>query len=118
MPSNADLIKQAEELAVELNVEIVTEELSNQQLADLVSDLKAKKKTAAQDGAEEKARAQQEKAAAALEKPKYYVAPRHAITSEKGILSGDSEDEVKAEYLPGGKAALEAFIKSGHIRKG
>lgn len=51
-------------------------------------------------------------------KPAFYVAPRCAITSKKGILSGDTEDEVKAEFLAGGQSALDAFVKSGHVLKG
>lgn len=51
-------------------------------------------------------------------KPPFYVAPRKSLTSKKGILSGDTEDEVKAEYLAGGNDALQAFIKSGHVLKG
>lgn len=51
-------------------------------------------------------------------KPPFYVAPRKSITSKKGILSGDTEDEVRAKYLVGGEDALKAFIKSGHILKG
>ena len=51
-------------------------------------------------------------------KPPFYVAPRKALTSKKGILSGDTEDEVKAEYLSGGESALKAFIESGHVLKG
>ena len=130
MPSNAELTKQAEELAAELSLEVATEGLNNQQLADLVADLKAKKKDADNDTQADAAEDEATKAAAAKKaermagepqpkkKPPFYVAPRCAITSKKGILSGDTEDEVKAEYLPGGKDALEAFIESGHILKG
>lgn len=116
MPSNAELTKQAEELAAELSLEVTTEGLNNQQLADLVADLKAKKKDADNDTQADAAAAK--KAERPKKKPPFYVAPRCAITSKKGILSGDTEDEVKAEYLPGGKDALEAFIESGHILKG
>jgi len=122
MPSNAELTKQAEELAAELSLEVTTEGLNNQQLADLVADLKAKKKDAAEDEATKAAAAKKAERMAGKPQPKkkppFYVAPRCAITSKKGILSGDTEDEVKAEYLPGGKDALEAFIESGHILKG
>lgn len=46
MPSNKEYIKQAEELAAELGVEITTDGLNNAKLADLVSDLKAKARDA------------------------------------------------------------------------
>lgn len=117
MPSNKELAAEAKALAAELETEVTTDGLNNQQLADLVSDLKAKKKDAdtvtQADNAERMAGKPQPK-----KKPPFYVAPRKAITSKKGILSGDTEDEVKAEYLEGGKDALEAFIESGHILKG
>ena len=51
-------------------------------------------------------------------KPPFYVAPRKSLTSKRGILSGDTSDEVKAEYLSGGSVALAAFVKSGHVIKG
>ncbi len=53
-----------------------------------------------------------------VKKPPYYVAPGKSLTSLKGILSGDTADEVKAEYLAGGKEAVDAFVKSGHVLKG
>lgn len=121
MPSNAELTKQAEELAAEFSLEVTTEGLNNQQLADLVADLKAKKKDAEDEATKAAAAKKAERMAGKPQpkkKPPFYVAPRCAITSKKGILSGDTEDEVKAEYLPGGKDALEAFIESGHILKG
>jgi hypothetical protein len=53
-----------------------------------------------------------------VKKPPFYVAPRKAVTSKKGILSGDTSDEVKAEFLVGGEEALKAFVTSGHVLKG
>ena len=76
------------------------------------------KKSAAEDAVEAKAKATAAKEKAAAKKPPFYVAPGKAITSKKGILSGDTSDEVKAEYLEGGKDALAAFVESGHILKG
>lgn len=52
---------------------------------------------------------------AAPEAPEFYVAPGKAITSLKGILSGENADEIKPEYLAGGKDAFEALRKSKHI---
>lgn len=130
MPSNKDLTAEAEALANELGLEVTTDGLKNDQLAELVSDLKAKKTDAdtntPADDAEDKATAEAAAKAAARKagkaqpapKPAYYVAPRKSITSKKGILSGDTEDEVKAEYLAGGDVALQAFVKSGHVLKG
>lgn len=49
MPSNKEYIKQAGELAAELGVEITTDGLNNEKLANLVSDLKAKVRDKALD---------------------------------------------------------------------
>lgn len=57
-------------------------------------------------------KAKEEKAA---EKPPYCVGERKAITTKRGILSDG--DEIKADDLPGGKEALAAFVKSGHVVK-
>lgn len=120
MPSNAELITQAEALAEELGLEIETEGLNNEKLAALVSDLKAKKKdaenAAAEDAVAAKAEADEAKAEAAAKKPDFYVMPGKAITSKRGILSDGQE--IKADDLPGGADALAAFIKSGHVGKG
>ena len=122
MPSNAELTKEAEELAAKLDTTVETKDLNNDKLADLVQDLRAKvtdaetQTQADQDEATKAARMENKRPKE--KKPPYYVAPGKALTSKKGILSGDTSDEVKAEYLPGGKDALAAFVKSGHVLKG
>lgn len=123
MPSNTKLAEEAEKLAEGLGIEVTTDGKNNEQLSDLVSDLRAKTKDAEHDteadqGKPAPAPAPAKKAAPKPKKPPYYVAPGKAITSRKGILSGDTADEVKAEYLSGGKGALDAFIESGHVLKG
>jgi len=130
MPSNKELAAEAEALAAELDLEVGTDGLKNDELANLVSDLKAKKTDADTDTqaddveAEATARAKAKAAARkagkvpAKKKPPFYVAPRCAVTTKRGILSGDSEDEIKAEDLPGGEADLKAFVDSGHVLKG
>lgn len=120
MPSNKDLTAQAEELAKELGLEIKLEGIKNDGLAELVSDLKAKKKDAdtetAADDAEKKAtEAGNEADEAKAEKTGFHVMVGKAITSKRGILADG--DEIKAEDLAGGKEALEAFVKSGHVGK-
>lgn len=120
MPSNAELIKKAEELAAQLETTVETKDLSNDKLAEMVKGLEAQV-------AEKAAQAEKDKAAAASKgkgkkakpkKPPFYVAPGKSLTSKKGILSGDTEAEVKAEYFAGGKEALDAFVESGHVLKG
>lgn len=184
MPSNAELIKEAEELATKLDTTVTTTGLKNDKLVELVKDLRAKVTDAEThtqaDGngepvallgsnnfeneyqigdetvplgdlvggafeksglsvedwnslpdedrdariAEELAgrnnQAEYDKADAETKggKPPFYVAPGKSLTSKKGILSGDNEAEVKAEYFAGGKEALDAFVKSGHVLKG
>lgn len=143
MPSNKQYIEQAEELAAELGVEITTDGLNNEKLANLVSDLKAKVRDAELDTqvdgqtpgegqtdeeaeaakASEEAEAQRladeeaEAAKAAEEKlPPYYVKKGKALTTRRGIRSDG--DEITASDLIGGKEALEGFVKSGHVGKG
>lgn len=53
--------------------------------------------------------------AKADEKPPCFVVPGKAITSKRGILADG--DEIKADDLAGGKEALDAFVKSGHVGK-
>lgn len=122
MPSNAELIKEADELAAKLGTPVETKDLSNDKLVDLVRDLRAKvtdaeTQTQADNDKARKA-ARMENKVKKEKKPPFYVAPGKSLTSKKGILSGDTSDEVKAEYLRGGKEALDAFVKSGHVLKG
>lgn len=122
MPSNAELIKEADELAAKLGAPVETKDLSNDKLVDLVRDLRAKvtdaeTQTQADNDKARKA-ARMENKVKKEKKPPFYVAPGKSLTSKKGILSGDTSDEVKAEYLRGGKEALDAFVKSGHVLKG
>lgn len=49
-------------------------------------------------------------------KPLFSVSKGKAVTSKRGILSDG--DEIKADDLAGGKEALDAFVKSGHVAKG
>lgn len=196
MPSNAELIKEADELAAKLGTTVETTGLKNDKLVDLVKDLRAKVTDAgthtqadrdqyaplvgsnhfenqyeigdetvplgdlvggafeksgrsvedwnsmpdeerdaliadelaarnnqaeydkATEAAKAKKAARMENKVKKEKKPPFYVAPGKALTSKKGILSGDTSDEVKAEYLPGGKEALDSFVKSGHVLKG
>ena len=124
MPSNIDLITAIAALSVELEKDAPeTEGKSNGELANILSGLKAEKKEADQDltpgaaakaAAEAKEKAQKAKAEEG-EKPAFSVAKGKAITSKRGILADG--DEIKAEDLAGGKEALEAFVKSGHVGK-
>lgn len=129
MPSNKELTAQAEELAKELELEINTEGLKNDGLAELVSDLKAKKKDADRQTLADEAEEDSAKAAALAKleadeakedkaeakKPPFYVMPGKCLTSKRGLIADG--DEIKADDLAGGKEALNAFVKSGHVGK-
>lgn len=131
MPSNNELAAEAVELAAKLETTVETDGLDNKELVALVKDLRAKvtdaeTSTQADDqGEDEATKAAQAKKAARVagkspkpKRPPFYVAPGKSLTSRKGILSGDTADEVKPEYLNGGKKALDAFVESGHVLKG
>lgn len=114
MPSNAEIIKSIVEAAQAAELEVPeTEGKSNAELAEILSGLKkTDKKQETANKLKEAAPAQEEKD---VKKPPFSVAPGKAITSRRGILSDG--DEIKAEDLAGGKAAITAFVKSGHIVK-
>jgi hypothetical protein len=101
MPSNNELIKEAEGLAGKLETTVETAD------HDQATKAAQAKKAARNAGKQPKPT-----------RPPFYVAPGKSLTSKKGILSGDTADEVKAEFLTGGKKALDAFVKSGHVLKG
>lgn len=125
MPSNADIIKAIAEISEELGKDAPeTEGKNNGELASILSALKAEKKEADKDltpdaaakaGAEAKEEAATAKEEAAAKKPPFYVKEGKAVTSKRGILSDG--DEIKADDLAGGKEALDAFVKSGHVVK-
>lgn len=94
MPSNKDIIKSIAELSPELD----TDGKNNDELASILSGLKAEKKDPAVE-----------------EGPAFYVMPGKCLTSKRGLIADG--DEIKAEDLAGGKEALNAFVKSGHVGK-
>jgi len=125
MPSNKDLVKAIADISAELEKDAPkTEGKNNGELANILSALKAEKKEADKDltpdaaakaAAEAKAKAEEEAKAKADEKPPFFVMPGKCLTSKRGLLADG--DEIKASDLAGGKEALEAFVKSGHVGK-
>lgn len=119
MPSNKELKKQAGELAEQLGVLVDTGGLKNDELAALVSDLKAKLRDAENVTQADRGRPgptgadQADQADQTDQTDRFYMAKGKALICKRGILADG--DEVKAEYLPGGEATLEKFVKSGHI---
>ena len=53
----------------------------------------------------------------AKKKPPYYVVKGRAVTTMVGVLSGDVEAEVKAEYLSGGEETLQELVEKGLVIK-
>ena len=124
MPSNTYIIKAIAEISEELGKEApATEGKNNGELANILRGLKAEKKEADEDltpdaAAKAAAKAKEEADEAKAKegkKPPFSVASGKAITSKRGILSDG--DEIKADDLAGGKEALDAFVKSGHVAK-
>lgn len=131
MPSNKDLIAAIEVEAETQGVDVP--DTKGKRNEDLVEILKGMKQPAApegdenkgdpnagaQDAADKKAETQEAKAKAEAEKevkkPPYSVAPGHSVTTKRGMIN--ENDEIKAEYLGGGKTSLEALVKAGHVVK-
>lgn len=119
MPSNNSFKKEITGLAKALGLEINTDGLNNNKLAALVKDLRAKKKDAETETQADNAPrvAAADKTATEPEpKDSYLVCAGKAITTRRGILSGD--DVIRPEDIAGGKEALENFVLSGHVEKG
>lgn len=93
MASNKDLIIEAEALARELGQEVTTEGLNNKALAELVSNIKVKKKAA--------------------EIETRVIAKGKSLTSLKGIL-GEGEP-VSPEHFVGGQATFDDLKERGFI---
>lgn len=118
----------AEELGETVEVD---DNMTNNVLEGILEGLEAKKGPKPADdtpddseGDEATAAAEAKKAARlkgkkpAVKKPPFYVAPGKSLTTKRGILSGDDVAEIKADDLPGGEAALNGFVASGHVQKG
>ncbi len=49
-------------------------------------------------------------------KPEFYICAGKSLTSKRGILN--EGDELKANWLPGGKDRVTELIKQGVVAKG
>lgn len=118
MPSNKELMAEAKEIADKLGISVRTTGLKNEELVDLVSDLRAKERDAELDTQADTA--PEPESAPEPEQPKkpagYRVAAGKAITCLKGVLADG--DEVKPKYFRGGEETLARLVKSGHVVKG
>ena len=132
MPSNNELKAAIAAEAEAKGVDVPeTEGKNNAELASILKDLKAPPAPApaenkdadeadpmagAQNAADVKAETQAKKENVEIKRPPFYIAENKSITSKKGTLN--EGDEVKAEYLGGGKQSLDAHIKAGNVLKG
>jgi hypothetical protein len=110
MASNKDLIKEAEGLAEELGLEIVTVGLNNKALAALVSDLKAKKKDvdiAPESNDADIAPESNEESLGPV------IAKGKSLTSLKGILCEGVP--VTPEHFVGGQETFDHLKRCGFI---
>ena len=117
MPSNNTFKKEIAELAKQLGLMINTDGLSNNKLAALVKDLRAKKKDAETETQADTAAPAPAVAKSDISRKKdgYYLCKGKAITTRRGILSNG--DEIKAEDIAGGKEALDHFVETKHLEK-
>lgn len=141
MASNDALIKQANELAEQLETPVKTDGLSNAALVSLVGNLRTGVATAEAEAVKATAEATadaeaanaaeaadavrardadvdaQQAAEAAEDPPPFVVAPGTSITKMGGGIIGPG-DEIMAANLSGGQVAIDAFVKAGKIVKG
>ena len=117
MASNKDLIIEAEALAEELGLLVVTEGLNNKKLAALVSDLKAKKKDAETqtqaDDALESNEDEESDESAGEESLGPVIAKGKSLTSRKGILTEGTP--VTPDHFAGGQETFDDLKERGFI---
>lgn len=126
MASNKDLKAEAKDLGEDLGIPIDFKGMKNEDLVELVSDLKAKIKdrdTVTQadefvDGwveSEERMASSGPAAEEPMTIPAYRIAPGKALTTKRGILS--EGQELSARDVCGGQATIDMRVESGHIVK-
>ena len=116
MASNAELIKLIEEAATAAGVDVPdTTGKNNGQLSEILSTIKQaeRKQDKADKMKDSSAKADAEAKNPEVEKPDYELAKGKSLTTKKGII-GEGK-EIKAEYLAGGKDALDALVEKGYI---
>lgn len=110
MPSNKDLINEANNLADELDLSVQTDGLKNDKLVDLVSDLRAKKRDAELNTqADPEQEPEQEP-----EQSGPVVAEGRSVTTKRGIIGPGKS--IRASDLSGGESSLQLLIKNGAVK--
>jgi hypothetical protein len=112
MPTNRELIAQAQALSTELGVDAPTDRLNNAQLTALVAQLEKQKAERGAGGSEAAAAAAAMGAGAAQQrKHPYEVAAGRSITSPRGVLGPGVEVRL-TDYAPDD---LENLVALGYI---
>ncbi len=120
------LVAQANALAGELGTTVETDGLTDDALRDLIDSMKVGVDEAAKEAADAEAAdaaaegAKENEAAKPVEveeeKPPYYIMAGKSMTTIKRGIVGPLE-EIRPDDIKGGKDALEAFVKTGHVGK-
>lgn len=126
----AALVAQVKALADELGTDVETEDKSDAELSDLISNMKvgvdeAEKAANDEAGAEaakdaaadaKHVKAEKVEAAANEKKPPFYISDGCSLVCARGVLGPG--DAISAQDFPGGDAALQKHITNGHVSKG
>lgn len=107
MPSNKDLINEANNLADELGLAVQTDGLKNDGLVDLVSDLRAKKRDAELETQADEPEQEPEQSGPV-------VAEGRSVITKRGIIG--SGQSIRASDLSGGAESLQKLIKNGAVK--
>ena len=109
---------QLKEKIKRLDANVETADLDHAELTALLAKLEDEQELAIQAQAKAKLEAEdkkQEGEPAPAAKPPYFMLQGKALTTKKGIKCNG--DEIKPEWVNGGKDTLELFVKKGFIGK-
>jgi len=113
MPSNKELINEANNLADELELSVQTDGLKNESLAELVSDLRAKKRDAdIQTQADDTDDTDESGPLAKIDE--HRVTEGRSVTTKRGIIGPGGS--IRASDLSGGESSLQGLVKNGAVK--
>jgi len=118
MPTKKENRETVIELVKELGLEMAIpkkDDLNSTDWADLVSDLKAKKRDSAKDTVADGPKEETPKETPEVAESKYVIKAGCSVTSLKGVLAPGAE--VKPEFFTNGKEAFAIHEKNGLIVK-
>lgn len=121
MPSNKELINEANNLADELELSIQTDGLKNEELSNLVSDLRAKKRDAENVTQADSDSDQQEtdsdsdqQETDSDEAASPVVAEGRSVTTKRGVIGPGKA--ISPKDLNGGQASFDKLVKAGIVK--